>query len=182
MRNPTAAIERCTAGRNGEFCDLPTAEDMPFPICARHARAVYARWAEYAGHHAEAVRGTAALLSAEMRKLRRPSPEMEERLQRREQAMQEQSQVYYVRLGDHVKIGYSINLRQRLNALRVDADALLATEPGDQKLERQRHLQFADERVGRRENFNPSRRLLEHIEAVKAEHGPPRMTTYPKVA
>ncbi len=29
---------RCTVQRaTGSFCDAPTAEDMPFPICPKHA-------------------------------------------------------------------------------------------------------------------------------------------------
>lgn len=83
------------------------------------------------------------------------------------------SVVYYVRLGDHVKIGYTINLGARINGLRVDRDALLAVEPGWREVEDQRHEMFAAERQGRRENFNPSRRLLLHIEAVRARHGDP---------
>lgn len=104
--------------------------------------------------------------------------DQETHLEQRAERMKAQSVVYYVRIGDHVKIGYTINLRQRLGALRVDDDALLATEPGGRQLERERHLEFAPERVGKRENFNPSRRLLAHIEAVRERHGEPLITDY----
>lgn len=78
--------------------------------------------------------------------------------------------VYYVRHGDHVKIGRTTDLQSRLRSLYLDPDALLATEPGGQQLETQRHAQFADERVyANRELFNPSRRLLAHISALQPE-------------
>ena len=83
------------------------------------------------------------------------------------------SVVYYVRLADHVKIGYTTHLRGRLGGLRTDATALLAAEPGWREVEAQRHAEFADERQGRRENFNPSRRLLAHIDQVLELHGDP---------
>lgn len=79
--------------------------------------------------------------------------------------------VYYVRMGDHVKIGTTRNLAQRLAQLYVDHDptALLGSESGGRKLERQRHAEFADERAfANRELFNPSRRLLAHIESLDA--------------
>lgn len=81
--------------------------------------------------------------------------------------------VYYVRLGEYIKIGTTVNLAKRLNALQADhdPDALLATEPGDRQVEAQRHGQFYEDRVfHNRELFRPSERLLEHIAALKAAH------------
>lgn len=97
---------------------------------------------------------------------------------RRRDRLEAQSVVYYVRIGDRVKIGHTINLKQRLSALRLDADAVLATEPGGRVREAERHRQFDAERVGKREDFNPSRRLLAHIDAIRVEHGDPVITTY----
>lgn len=83
--------------------------------------------------------------------------------------------VYYVRIGTHVKIGTTSDLRQRLRALYVDHDPslLLAIEPGDGRVEARRHFEFRDERVySNRELFNPSPRLLAHIDALnEAHHG-----------
>lgn len=98
----------------------------------------------------------------------------------RRHALAEQEQVYYVRSGDHVKIGFTAMLKVRLQQLRLDEDALLAAEPGGREVERQRHIEFANERVGRREDFNPSRRLLAHIDKLREIHGEPVMTSYPK--
>jgi hypothetical protein len=89
--------------------------------------------------------------------------------------------VYYVRIGDYIKIGFSTRLRNRLASLR--ADELLAVEPGGPEMERQRHKEFASERIDlRRENFRPSERLEAHIEAVRAEHGLPHWATLPRTS
>ena len=55
--------------------------------------------------------------------------------------------VYYVLFGDRVKIGTTRNLRQRL--LEVPHDQVLALEPGDATLERQRHAKFRAFRLHR---------------------------------
>lgn len=96
------------------------------------------------------------------------------------EAYAEQSQVYYIRIGDYIKIGYTQNLKERLNGLRVDASDILATEPGGRDKERQRHLQFADIRIGRRENFERTADLLTHIAKVRRENGKPKITGYLK--
>lgn len=143
------------------------------PLCQKHINDVIE------DHEREKIRWTAEAIAEGRRE-----SEQRAAIHAAERARigEGQSQVYYVRIGDRVKIGYSINLKQRLNALRVPESALLATEPGGRQLERERHLQFAAERVGRREDFNPSRRLLAHIEAIKAEHGDPKLTTWPRVS
>lgn len=71
--------------------------------------------------------------------------------------------VYYLRLASgHIKIGYTTNIKQRMANLRCSDDALLATEPGGREVEARRHAQFADERIGRKEDFEASPRLLAH--------------------
>lgn len=77
------------------------------------------------------------------------------------------SVVYYVRTGRYVKIGYTSNLKARLVNLRLDATEVLATESGGRTLEAQRHAQFADERIGKREDFVLSFRLQEHIRELQ---------------
>lgn len=83
------------------------------------------------------------------------------------------SVVYYVRIHDHIKIGYTTLLKERVGQLRVGRDALLAVEPGWREREAERHTQFAEERIGKREDFNPSRRLLTFIDALKHQYGEP---------
>lgn len=152
---------------------------MPFPICKSHARSV----CDSLHDRAPEVDPRAMLLRTAIREPVLPTQsEVQAKRERRKAAYAKQSQVYYVRIGDHVKIGYTTNVRARMNQLRVDISEVLATEPGDRDLERRRHREFAEERQGRRENFNPSRRLLAHIEALKEQHGEPNITGYFYVA
>jgi hypothetical protein len=91
-------------------------------------------------------------------------------------AYEEQSQVYYVRIGDYIKIGFTRNMTERLKSLRVDASDVMATEPGGRDKERERHEQFADIRRGRKENFERTPELLTHIAKVRRENGKPKIT------
>lgn len=149
-------------------CGAP-ADDREIPLCRHHHQQAALNW----------IRANAL---SDRPMFEGPLTPIEELHRRRDEAMAAQSQVYYVRIGDRVKIGYTINMRQRIGALRIREDDVLATEPGGRALEKQRHLEFAAERVGRREDFNPSRRLLAWIEEVREQHGPPKITTYVKSA
>ena len=88
--------------------------------------------------------------------------------------------VYYVQIGDYIKIGYTTRLRSRLRDLRIDAQSLLAIEPGSPDLERERHKQFTKDRISRRENFHPSTELMTHISRLKQEHALPRWASLPE--
>jgi hypothetical protein len=93
----------------------------------------------------------------------------------------EPSVVYYARIGDYIKIGYTTRLRDRLNTLRVDG--LLAIEPGNADLERARHHQFSLDRIDlRRENFRPSPALESHIAFLREHHPLPHWATRPRTS
>lgn len=88
--------------------------------------------------------------------------------------------VYYVRIGDHIKIGYTTRVLGRLRALRVPVPDLLALEPGGPQTERSRHQQFAHLRITKRwENFRPEPDLLDHINDLTEAHGLPAWLTPP---
>lgn len=72
--------------------------------------------------------------------------------------------VYYMRLGDMVKIGWTTNLPKRTRT--INPQEVMATEPGDMKLERQRHRQFADLRV-HGEWFRYEGPLIQWIQALR---------------
>lgn len=73
--------------------------------------------------------------------------------------------VYYLRLGERVKIGTSGNPRQRLAA--IPHDELLAFERGDRMLERRRHAQFDHDRLGTSEWFAASADILAHVDELR---------------
>ncbi len=78
--------------------------------------------------------------------------------------------VYYMRIGNRVKIGTSGNLVGRLEA--INPEQLMAVERGDYRVEGERHRQFARLRV-HGEWFRLEGELVDHIEAVRAQ-GLPR--------
>jgi hypothetical protein len=51
-----------------------------------------------------------------------------------------ESVVYYVQFRDVIKIGTTHNMRSRMQS--VPNERVLATEPGDMRLERRRHMEF----------------------------------------
>lgn len=88
----------------------------------------------------------------------------------------EHAVVYYVRLGvNHVKIGTTGHLKERMVALRVaNPQNLLAVEPGSYDVESERHREFAKHKYDRRkEDFEEAPALMEHIERVREAYGDP---------
>lgn len=78
--------------------------------------------------------------------------------------------VYYVKLGNLIKIGFSSNLPSRMRS--VPHEEILAAEPGDYALESARHAQFAKHKAARREWFHADA-VPEFAASVRAEHGDP---------
>lgn len=84
------------------------------------------------------------------------------------------SLVYFVERENLIKIGVTTNLENRLKAIgrgsgmpdgmTVGPVKLLATEPGDRRLEASLHARFRRSRVGRTEWFRPSKALRRYIE------------------
>lgn len=160
--------------RTIEVCCWPDCfaevEHPDVPLCEAHFREAGMAWLR---DNIELVRDVAGVASQEIMfdrerrasEFRRPERDA---ILREEQARREAGAiVYYLRIGDRIKIGFTTNLSQRLNGLRLDASAVLVTEPGGRDVEARRHREFADERYGRREDFAPSDRLLAHIERLK---------------
>jgi hypothetical protein len=76
-----------------------------------------------------------------------------------------QSVVYYMRLGNRCKIGWSADVNTRMQT--IAAEELLATEPGGPKLEQQRHDEFRRLRTSG-EWFRYESPLTEHVEQLRA--------------
>lgn len=74
--------------------------------------------------------------------------------------------VYYIRFDHRIKIGTSANPRQRLGTLWHHE--LLAFERGDRHVERRRHEQFGEFRLGRSEWFDINDALTDHIAQLSA--------------
>lgn len=144
-------------------CFAPV-ENPDVPLCEAHYRVAGMAWI---GDNIELLRGVTEALPQEVM-FDRVRREADVRRARARVVERAEGVVYYIRVGDQVKIGTTTNLRERMIALRVDGSDLLATEPGGYDVERRRHHEFADERYGRRENFALSDRLAAHIERLRA--------------
>jgi hypothetical protein len=82
--------------------------------------------------------------------------------------------VYYIQVDERIKVGFSTDVKRRMRAY-PPASKLLAVEPGDRDLEKQRHRQFKGSLAYGREWFTPTQDLRDHIDALLSEHGaPPR--------
>lgn len=81
--------------------------------------------------------------------------------------------VYYLMVGERLKIGYSVDVKQRMRHYPPGSE-LLAVEPGDRQLETQRHQQFAGSRTDGREWFRPTPDLLELVDEIVSVHGEPK--------
>ena len=87
-------LPRCTVQlAHGEFCDADAVEDMPFPICLRHAEELVHHMQPPAWDLAEEADSVTELLTCLG------------------------SVVYAIRTGDMIKIGYSTNLAKRAAVL-----------------------------------------------------------------
>lgn len=81
--------------------------------------------------------------------------------------------VYYLMVGPNtVKIGTTTQLQERIRQLRTELQYVVAIERGGRDVERQRHLEYATERIGRKEDFIVSERLQAHIEKLAENRGP----------
>jgi len=64
--------------------------------------------------------------------------------------------VYFVRIGKHIKIGFTTNLTKRLKSFRsATAEPIVAlmTAPGGHDLEQKLHLLFAENRINKNNEF-----------------------------
>lgn len=145
------------------FCGRTSVPLTPFPICRRHLLQAH-----------QFVQG---LMQESFARMDEGAEDRVEEARRRLRIGRDaHSVVYYVLEPDGmVKIGYTNNMKDRLIALRIGFDAVLAMEPGGRTLERERHLQFKHLRRGRWEKFRPATDLQDHIAAVVEQHGPPRI-------
>lgn len=76
--------------------------------------------------------------------------------------------VYYLQVGELIKIGYSQRVENRIKSYPPDSK-LLATHPGTIKTEQQMHYKFFNDLAHGREWFTPSPELEQHIQDVRKQ-------------
>lgn len=113
-----------------------------------------------------------ALTEAKLKRQLRDRAEEEHRFQQAEARAFTQGWVYYVQIGDRIKIGYASDVAARLRAYPPE-HKLLAVHPGTRTLEADMHQQFRGSRAAGREWYYPHPDLLAHIDQVVAQFGKP---------
>lgn len=88
--------------------------------------------------------------------------------------------VYYLQVGDRIKVGHATLLHRRLREYPPNA-VLLAAEPGDRSLERQRHRELSPWLADGREWFFDVPEVRQKVDEVLAQNGPPKVWK-PRVA
>lgn len=153
---------RCTVERcDSRFCNQPSVEDAPFPICGRHARQIYLHLRELIGDTlADPIRRSGIVEEVRLATYDDLIGPHLQWVRSREPV------VYYLRLNDLIKIGTTGNLKSRLGQYPPGC-ILLATEAGSTETEKQRHEQFASYRV-QGEWFQAADRLMAHIAILAA--------------
>lgn len=137
----------------GRDCRADAVEDAPIPLCRPHLRVAYLFYADLLRFHPDPTPEEIADIERDPGmhmvglSLGRPDPV-----------------VYYVKIGNHIKIGCTADFANRMSSLMPDR--IFGTEPGDRNLERERHEQFAHLRSKGREYFDPGEDLMTHIVAV----------------
>lgn len=85
--------------------------------------------------------------------------------------------IYYIRIDDTIKIGYTSDLEQRIRQYPPNA-TLLALEPGTPKIERARHSLFHAHLAYGREWFKINTELDTWIQQLNVKHGDPSQHHY----
>lgn len=143
---------------DGSDCLAQRFPDSPGGLCAKHLRQAHEFWAEVEAIEYKRQRGESPPVKERWAYIHRPGPQFDNPQPKRS------SLVYYLRFQGMIKIGTTVNLAKRLQA--IPHDEVLATEPGGTEVERRRHAEFREYRRAHREWFLPGPRLMDHIDRL----------------
>lgn len=76
--------------------------------------------------------------------------------------------IYYLRVGDLIKIGFTVDIDQRMRQYPPNIE-VLATHPGTRETERQMHHKFLHRVAKGREWFTPCAEIDQHIEDIRSQ-------------
>ncbi len=136
---------------------------MPFPICAEHAASLWRHVNKQMGTlvgDGASIKNGAPIRGKSLKKVGRKVDE----------SGASKSVVYYLRIGDFIKIGTTSNLKRRINSYPPGC-LLLAVERGGTGLEGYRINQFSHLNAARREWFRPGEELIGHINGLRQQAG-----------
>lgn len=154
-----------------EKCKEPRFPGLP--LCFAHAIQIRDHMIdledEMKESHRLAARRNREFLEAERR-------EVAER-ELRESKGAEPGWIYYLHVGEYIKIGYSTDVKRRIRAYPPGSQ-LLAVHPGTPVLEKALHEDYKGLLAQGREWFRPGPELLEHCESVVSQFGDPAKFAY----
>lgn len=140
------AYEKCTdeAGYHGT------------PLCREHAAQVWKVFEDYEPeYYRQIVRGEAKAIAAPV--------------QRKRYLSNRPGTIYYLQVGDRVKIGFTTDLYRRMMQYPPNS-TLLATHPGTPMVEKEMHQDFRRHLADGREWFHPNAELDAHIRKVQEKY------------
>lgn len=152
--------------------------DLELPLCWRHMAVVVEMVLPRLVHEGRFLDAIADL--------RQELAERDRREQAEEQAAfmaRENGEIYFVRLGDLVKVGWTRDLWSRLKSYGASAE-LLVSYPGTRQDETTLHRQLTPARAKGREWYEDGAIIAHFIDEALAKYGPPEqfdgMWTKPK--
>lgn len=148
-------------------CMNESSDRYYLPLCQGHILAV---WAAVEGDMREAGISVEGALQIEAEEYQRQEDEKEER--RKQKLAEIDGWVYYIKIGDHIKIGHTKDLYQRFARYPPNAE-ILAYHEGSRADERWMHHKFAAYLATGREWFNDVTEIRQHIAKVIRKHGQP---------
>jgi hypothetical protein len=151
---------------SGDFCDAASMEGSPFPICKRHALRLFVFMQQEMAERVRAGREGVGSNEGAPRQLLDFSNG--EDIMSRMPYRPEAEYVYYVAVGEHVKIGYTADIRARMRAYTTGK--LLAVEPGGAGVEARRLRQFSASLAAGREWFHRTPALIRLIDHLRDKH------------
>ena len=159
------------------FCAYPQCADhtqwRDTPVCPEHAALMWKTFEEHTSEaHRRVIRGDHREAAAEIR-----AGEAATKTRKRITSNRPGS-IYYLRVGDRVKIGFTTDLYQRMMQYPPNSE-LLALHPGTPALEKEMHQDFSRHLADGREWFHPNPELDAHIQKVQAKY--PNTTTIAKM-
>lgn len=152
---------RCTVqGGKGNFCDAPASEEAPFPICVKHLTEAYRAVRDRIMDLRDEDPLFASLIAVGGIEALHREPEKPMR-----------AHIYYLQVGELLKIGYTERLRQRINNYPPNRRLLAVEEDGTYEMERARLVEFREYLVSGKEWFKPGPRLIDHVNKLRRQAG-----------
>lgn len=151
------------------MCTRSTTDRYPLPLCHEHVLYV---WSTVDADVRDSLtRGELLEQHAVAEQQTRTARE------RRIRSSHGNGEIYYLQVGDSIKIGHTGNLNRRMPGYPPGAK-LLARHPGTVADEQALHRQFRAYCTAGREWYSPAPEIRKHIAAVQAEYGTPRADLY----